>query len=92
MKQMYFSDRSVSYSQFLDDVSKKVALLVSKQLKKEAKKDPELVSTEEAARILNITPDRLRHTKEKYPHVKQGENKQGKLLFVRDALVQSYLQ
>ena len=90
--QMFFRDKTVSYNQFLEDVSKKVALLVGKKLKEEAKKEPELVTTEEAARILHITPDRLRHTKEKYPHVKQGENKQGKLLFVRDALVQTYLQ
>ena len=85
-----FSDQSVSYAQFLDDVSKKVAILVERRLKNQLSQAPQMVTTQEAARILNITPDRLRHIKDRFPHAKQGGQPQGRLLFMRDALIESY--
>jgi hypothetical protein len=92
MNNLYFSDRSVTYAQFLEDVSRKVACLVEKRLDERLKErqQADLVTTEEAARILGITPDRLRHIKNRFPHVKGGEKQQGKLLFKRDALLASY--
>jgi uncharacterized protein (DUF2461 family) len=86
---IHFEDRSVTYNQFLDDVAKKVAFLVWKDINKKMAEQPEMVTTEEAARILNITPDWLRHIKDRFPHIKTGDTKQGKLLFVRDALLTS---
>lgn len=85
---IYFQDRAVTYSEFLNDVARKVAALVGKNLSEQA--PPEMVTTEEAARILHITPDRLRHIKDRFPHVKSGGAKQGKLLFKRDALLENY--
>jgi hypothetical protein len=90
MERIYFSDKSVTYSQFLEDVARKVAFLVARNIKAAQDNSPEMVSTEEAAQILGITPDRLRHIKNKFPHIKAGDNKQGKLLFKRDALLLSY--
>lgn len=55
-------------------------------------REPEMVSTKEAAAILGITTGRLRQIvcedPQRYPHVKRGESKQGKLMFQRDALCQ----
>lgn len=52
----------------------------------------EMVPTKEAARILGITPARLRQIKDRYPHIKNGEHSQGKLLFKREALLRIYAQ
>lgn len=53
---------------------------------------PEMVTTAEAARLLGITPDRLRHIvcedPGRYPHIKRGGSKQSKLMFERRALLQ----
>ena len=87
---IHFADRNVTYAQFLDDVSRKVAMLVTRNIKNMQEQEPDMVSTEEAAQILGITPGRLRHIKDRFPHVKAGDNMQGKLLFKRDALLVAY--
>ena len=88
MNNIHFPDRTISYAQFLEDISRKVAFLVEKRLSEKLSNAPELVGTEEAARILNISPDR--HIKDRFPHVKGGGEKQGRLLFIRDSLVRQY--
>ena len=90
MNNIHFSDRTVSYAQFLDDMSRKVAFLVEKRLSEKLSSTPEMATTEEAARILNISPDRLRHIKDRFPHIKSGDKQQGRLLFVRSSLVKNY--
>ncbi len=90
MNTIYFPDQKVTYAQFLEDVSRKVAILVEQRISRHLEKDPIMVTTEEAARILNITPDRLRHIKDRFPHIKNGDKQQGKLLFKRDALLAEY--
>ena len=67
-----------------------VAVVVVEKLKKELAKEqlPEMVTTAEAAKILGISAGRMRQIADKYPHVKRGENKQGQLLFMRNALLQ----
>lgn len=92
MEKLIFGDKSVTYAQFLEDVSRKVAYLVSKNIKAANETAPDMVSTEEAAKILGITADRMRHIKDKFPHVKAGDSKQAKLLFVRSSLLSSYSQ
>lgn len=87
---MNFSDRTVTYNQFIDDLARKVAYLVGKKVVEMTKEQPEMVATEEAAKILGITPGHLRRIKDNFPHIKNGENKQGKLLFVRNALLEEY--
>ena len=48
---------------------------------------PDLCTTSEAAKILGITPAYLRRIADRYPHVKQGEGKQARLLFRKEALL-----
>ena len=48
---------------------------------------PDLCTTSEAAKILGISPAYLRRIADRYPHVKQGEGKQARLLFRKEALV-----
>ena len=52
-------------------------------------KDTELITTEEAAKILGVTPSWLRKIKGKYPHVKKGDNDRGRLLFDKKAIIES---
>ena len=74
----------------IDEIAYRTAVIVIKKLKEQQDDVPEMVTTEEAARILNVTPGHMRRIQHKFPHIKSGENKQGKLLFVRDALLQHY--
>ena len=74
---------------FIDAVAQRVAGIVLASIRQEV--GPELVDTEEAARILSISPSRLRHIKDRFPHVKVGGTKQGKLLFKRSALMPQYV-
>lgn len=85
-----FEDRSVTYNQFLDDVARKVAHMVWKSIKKDMEKEPEMVTTEEAAKILGISPGRMRRIKDRFPHLKAGDSTRGRLLFKRDALLNEY--
>lgn len=48
----------------------------------------EMVTTEEAAVILGITPSRMRQIKDKFPHSKKGANMQGRLLFRKADLLE----
>ena len=52
--------------------------------------ETEYVDTDEAARILGISANYLRQVKDKYPHLKSGSGKQGRILFKRDALLQQF--
>lgn len=53
-------------------------------------RQPELVPTSEAAKLLGITAQSLRQIVSKdpyrYPHIKKGDSKQSQLLFDRSAL------
>lgn len=71
----------------IDAIAHKAALIVCRKLKEAGNEFPEMVTTRQAAAILKITPGRMRQIAHKYPHLKQGDNKQSKLLFVRDALL-----
>lgn len=75
--------------EFVEAVAEKVAGIVLAAIRQEI--GPDLVDTEEAARILSISPSRLRHIKDRFPHVKVGGTKQGKLLFKRSALMPQYV-
>lgn len=59
----------------IDAIAYKMAMIVVKKLR-EKEVLPELVDTNEAARILCIKPDTLRKIKDKYPHIKKGEGAQ----------------
>ena len=52
--------------------------------------ETEYVDTEEAARILGMKPNYLRQVKDRYPHIKAGDTKQGRILFRRDSLLNQF--
>lgn len=77
----------------IDAIAYRAATIIMQKMKKAQKESrdfPKMVTTREAASILGITPGRMRQIAERFPHIKQGENKQGKLLFVRNALLENY--
>ena len=77
----------------IDAIANKVAKSVVRLLEKsnvDNGKNPVMVSTKEAAAILHISPGRMRQIAGRFPHVKQGNSKQGKLLFVREKLLEMY--
>ena len=55
------------------------------------REEPELITVKEAAQTLNLSEDYVRKIKDKLPHVKQGNSKQGRLLFVKEGLMEAYL-
>lgn len=72
-----------------DEIVYKLRLALMKDIKAMLAevKEPEMVTTAEAARILKISEGRMRQIADKYPHTKRGENKQGKLMFLRSGLI-----
>ena len=58
---------------------------------KSSVKEEEYVTASEAARILRISPLRLRQIKDRLPHRKVGNNQQGRLLFLRAGLQEKYI-
>ena len=50
------------------------------------------VTCSEAAKILGISPDRLRHIKDRFDCKKQGGHQQGRLVFRADTLMDCYLR
>ena len=80
-------------SKDIDAIAYKAAKIVVRLLNNhngDDGKTPVMVSTKEAAAILHISPGRMRQIAGRFPHIKQGNSKQGKLLFVKDALIDNY--
>lgn len=72
-------------------MSAKVAEEVVKKLRGNlCVSDTEYVDTDEAARILGMSPAYLRAVKDRYPHIKAGNTKQGRIMFRRDSLLNQY--
>jgi hypothetical protein len=76
----------------MSELAALVADLVVKKLKGVNLADTEYVDTEEAARILGMSANYLRQVKDRYPHMKAGDRKQGRILFRRDALLNEFKQ
>lgn len=51
-----------------------------------------MVNSTEAARILGISRNYLLMIKERFNYVKTGENKQSRILFNRQTLLEEYLK
>lgn len=62
---------------------------IAKEVARLLKRDemPDLVTTQQAASILGISPARMRQIKDRFPHVKKGADKQSKLLFRKADLI-----
>jgi hypothetical protein len=69
-----------------------IAIKAAKAVVREMKREQELqergfVPISEAANILGVSVSHLRAKKDKFPHVKYGEGKYGRLFFKKDTLV-----
>ena len=53
-------------------------------------KDDEYIDSKEAARLLGLTPNYLRAQKDRFPHIKVGNNSQGRILFKKSELMSCY--
>lgn len=70
---------------------KLIAREVVKEIRRTERPQSELLSCKEAAAMIGISEEHIRKIKDRLPHVKQGNNNQGRLLFLRDGLLESYL-
>lgn len=65
--------------------------VIKKLKEEELSKQQHWVRTAEAASILGVTPKYLRSIKDRFPHTKAGDSPQGSLLFLKEALVENYV-
>ena len=71
--------------------ARRTATIVIKQLSEmHVGESNDLIDSKEAARLLGLTPNYLRSMKNKFPHVKVGDNRQGRILFKRSELLANY--
>lgn len=73
-----------------EQIARQVAQIIRQEEILQPAKQEEYVSTREAANVLRVSTDRMRHLKDKFPHIKVGGADQGKLLFLKSALLPSY--
>jgi hypothetical protein len=72
----------------IDAIATKTAkAVVREMIKEQGLQERDFVSISEAANILGVSISHLRAKKDKFPHVKYGEGKCGRLFFKKDALV-----
>ena len=103
LQDSYFGENTVSLQtktnkamkqEEMDKLAEMTALRVMEKMmgmfKKETPGDDEYVDSKEAARMLGLTPNYLRTMKEKFPHIKVGGSNQGRVLFLKSALLNSY--
>lgn len=74
----------------IDEIARKVALILARKMREKKEDTPKMVSVREAASILGITPARMRMIAGRFPHIKQGDSKQGRILFLRSGLLENY--
>ena len=74
----------------MDQIAAKTANIILRKMKEDKEPPTEMVSVKEAARILNISENHMRRIKDQFPHIKNGNNSQGHILFVREALLKTY--
>lgn len=78
-----------SIRRLADELAPRVAKIIKADLQKKEEQE-EWVRTAEAAAILGISEKWLRTTKDRYPHIKNGDSKQGNIMFLRSGLIKSY--
>lgn len=74
----------------IDAIAHKTALILVRKMRNKIDDTSKMVSVREAASILGITPARMRQIAGRFPHIKQGDSKQGRILFLRSGLLENY--
>lgn len=72
----------------IQQIAKKTAKLVVRDLKSVPEQNPVYVSVKEAARILGVSVDHMRKIKDEYKYIRRGENQQGHIFFLRESLME----
>lgn len=75
----------------IESIARKTAKIVVNELKNDSKSQNEMVSAEEAARILGISTSYLRNIKDRFRYVKSGGSSMGRLLFEKESLMEGYI-
>ena len=78
-------------AQLIDDIANAVIKKLSNKKKLANEEQDEWVTTKEAAELLHVSDRYLRHIKDRFPHVKSGENGQGCLRFLKKGLLSNYV-
>ena len=72
----------------IDAIARKTAKMFVAELRRQQDMEARgLIPIKEAASILGVSVSHLREIKDKFPYVKYGEGKYGRLFFKKDALV-----
>ena len=72
----------------IQQIAKKTAKLVVRDLKSVPEQNPVYVSVKEAARILGVSVDHMRKIKDEYKYIRRGGNQQGHIFFLRESLME----
>ena len=70
--------------------ARKVINLLNRDEQPKLDKKKKYVDINKAADILGYSVYHLRRIKDQFPHIKRGDNQQGRLLFEEDALYESF--
>ena len=74
-------------------LSDKVADEVLKRLgKMPVDAQDEMVDSKEAARMIGVSPAYIRQLKDRIPHVKAGQHKQGRILFRKADVISAFIK
>lgn len=74
-------------------LSEKVADKVLKRLGKvPVDAQDEMVDSKEAARMIGVSPAYIRQLKDRIPHVKAGQHKQGRILFRKADVISAFIK
>ncbi len=95
-KKNTFAEKSFNYKmdkfelsdKQIQQIAKKTAKLVVRDLKSMPEQNPVYVSVKEAARILGVSVDYMRKIKDEYKYIRRGENQQGHIFFLRESLME----
>lgn len=74
-------------------LSDKVADKVLKRLgKMPVDAQDEMVDSKEAARMIGVSPAYIRQLKDRIPHVKAGQHKQGRIFFRKADVISAFIK
>lgn len=74
----------------IDQIAAATARKLYKKMKEDELPPTEYVTVKEAARMLGVSEDHMRRLKDQFPHIKNGDKQQGRVLFLREGLIKNY--
>ena len=74
----------------IDQIAAATARKLYKLMKEDELPPTEYVTVKEAARMIGISENHMRKLKDQFPHIKNGDKQQGRVLFLREGLIRNY--